>query len=124
MMLVVGGQGSGKRDFVHSLGFRDDEMSASPDGGPVLLDLHELLRDAPSVDDSLFASLLKKRVVVCAEVGCGIVPMSASDRAWRDRVGRTCARLAGEAEQVVRLCCGIPQYLKGEPTGDLKGGRE
>lgn len=114
MILIVGGQGSGKRDFVRSLGFTDADCGTSLEGAsPVLLDLHLLVKDIPAVSDETFANLQSRRVVVCNEVGCGIVPVSADDRAWRDRVGRTCARLARDADRVVRLCCGIPQDLKG-----------
>lgn len=113
MILVVGGQGSGKRDFVRALGYQDDDMSDSLAGTePVLVDLHILLKDLSLVSEEAFADLLGKAVVVCNEVGCGVVPMEASDRAWRDRVGRTCARLARDATRVVRMCCGIPADLK------------
>lgn len=116
MILVVGGQGSGKRDYVRSLGFDDADMSGSPHDGPVLVDLHLLLRDGDFLSDAVFDALLEKQVVVCNEVGCGVVPMAAEERAWRDRVGRTCARLAVKASRVVRMCCGIPQFLKDEPV--------
>lgn len=109
MILVIGGQSSGKRDYVRSLGFTDDDAS-------VLFDLHLLLKDTPEVTDALFETLAHKRVVTCNETGCGIVPMDASERAYRDRVGRTCARLAERAKRVVRLTCGIPLCIKNEES--------
>lgn len=116
MILVVGGQGSGKCGFVRDLGFDDADMTASLTGAePVLVDLHQILRDDGLVPDAVAEAAADKKVVVCNEVGCGVVPMTASERAWRDRVGRTCARIAVRADTVVRMCCGIPQYLKGRP---------
>lgn len=105
MILVVGGQGAGKRRYAAELGFSEEDVFA---------DLHVFLKECEDVDDTLLENLLRKKVVICNEVGCGVVPMDAAERAWRDRVGRTCARLAARAERVVRLCCGIPIVIKDE----------
>lgn len=118
MILIIGGQGAGKRRYAMELGFREEDMAfAELDHRPVLVDLHLLLRHGftgTDVTDDVFAPLLRKDVIICNEVGCGVVPLDAEDRAWRERVGRLCTRLAGRAERVVRVCCGIPLCLKGE----------
>ncbi len=54
-----------------------------------------------------------ERIVVSNEVGYGIVPMEAKERAWREACGRACTVLASHAEEVVRVCCGIGTKLKG-----------
>lgn len=115
MILVVGGLGAGKRDFVSQvLGYGEADMAcAALDHLPVLLDLHELIRTEGGFREEWLAPLLAKDIVVCCEVGCGVVPLSAVERAWREAVGRTCTRLAAEAEVVVRIVCGLPQVLKG-----------
>lgn len=111
MILVVGGIASGKRSYVRSLGYDDAQMSESlASDAPVLLALEELLRKGPLSSDEREA-LMRKRVVVCCEVGQGVVPMDAGERAWRELVGRTCAELASRSERVVRLVCGIPTDL-------------
>lgn len=51
-------------------------------------------------------------VIVTDEVGYGIVPMDAEERAWRESCGRVCTALASCAEEVVRVCCGIGTRLK------------
>ena len=51
-------------------------------------------------------------VVICTDISCGIVPMSPQDREWREAVGRSMAVLSREAEEVVRVFCGIPTVLK------------
>ena len=112
MVLVIGGLASGKRAYVRSLGFRDDEMDGRVDSElPVLYGLEELLRAGP-LDEEQLAALTRRAVVVCCEVGQGVVPIDADERAWRERVGRTCAELAAQAERVVRMVCGIPLTIQ------------
>ena len=115
MILVIGGAYSGKREYVVSkLGFSEADISNDVGGNtPVLSDLHQLLREAEDTD-ALILRLLEKKVVICDEVGCGIVPAERADRIWRERVGRTCCLLAEHAEAVVRLNCGIASVIKGE----------
>lgn len=111
MLLVVGGIASGKHTYVHSLGFAPEDCSASPhDATPVLHGLEELLREG-ELDERDFEAVAAKQVVICREVGLGVVPLGADERAWRERVGRTCGRLAKRADRVVRLVCGIPVTL-------------
>ena len=50
--------------------------------------------------------------VICDEVGCGVVPVNAEERFWRDAVGRAGCRAAAEADSVVRIVCGIAIPLK------------
>lgn len=115
MILVVGGFGSGKRDYVLSLGYGDENISASLAGeAPVLVDAQELVRDE-GVDVQELAELVasSREVVVCQEVGSGIVPLDKAERLWRERAGELSKTLADKADSVVRLVCGIPQVLKG-----------
>ena len=51
-------------------------------------------------------------VLICDEIGCGIVPMDAFERRWREETGRLCCRLAARAERVERVCCGLAQTIK------------
>lgn len=113
MVLVVGGLASGKRSYVRSLGYADSSLSRSPEvDAPVLCELEELLR-AGALDDRTFELVASKEVVICSEVGLGVVPLDAGERAWRELVGRTCAELAARADRVVRMVCGIPVAIKG-----------
>lgn len=58
-----------------------------------------------------------KRTIISDEIGCGIVPICAQDRQWRETVGRACCILAEQAERVDRVICGVGIRLKegGEP---------
>lgn len=119
MILVVGGIGSGKRSYARSLGYAPADMSSDVgDGCPVLLDAQDLVRDA-TVDVPELATRVTatKQVVLCQEVGSGIVPIDADERAWRERVGALSRELASRADAVVRMSCGIPQHLKGASDG-------
>ena len=77
------------------------ETSHSP-----LDDLQEKLR-------SLADRLSQKEVVIATETGCGVIPLDPQERRNREAAGRLSCLLAERAETVVRVCCGIPQVLKG-----------
>lgn len=113
MILLIGGMAAGKRSFVcQRLGYRPDQIAvACLDERPVVADLQELLRQYDP--EQLLPILRQKQVVICNEVGSGVVPLAEQERAWREAVGRLCCRLAAEADTVVRLVCGLPMVLKG-----------
>lgn len=67
--------------------------------------------DLPALADELAA---RYEVVIATEVGAGVVPIGPLERRGRERAGRLACLLAERATTVVRLCCGIPQALKGE----------
>ncbi len=54
----------------------------------------------------------KDRIVIIEDISQGVVPIDTKERAWREANGRVMAYLAGEAETVTRVFCGIPQRLK------------
>lgn len=113
MILVIGGVAAGKRTYVERyLGISRTEVAeAELDDRPAVCNVQELLREESI--EALLPKLLKKRVVICDEVGSGVVPLDAGDRAWREAVGRLCSELSMEAEAVVRVFCGIPTVIKG-----------
>jgi len=115
MILITGGIGSGKRSFViDDLGYRAEDLSADvSDDSPVFYGLHDLIRERGSLNEETRSVLLRKEVVVCDEVGCGVVPLDEQVRKWRDEVGRAQTSLATEASTVIRMVCGIPQLIKG-----------
>lgn len=116
MILIVGGIGSGKRDFVlQDLGFREQDISSDLDEAvPVVADLQELIRAQGALSEAHIDALCEKQVVMCDDVGCGVVPISHDERNWRDEVGRTTVLLAKQADCVVRMICGIAQVIKGD----------
>lgn len=60
-------------------------------------------------------SLLKDHedcIIVSNEVGYGLVPIDAFERAYREAVGRVNCYLARKASQVIRIICGIGTNIK------------
>lgn len=54
----------------------------------------------------------KDSVFICEDMFCGVVPLGADMRAWREMTGRTCSYLSSEAVKVIRIFCGLEQVLK------------
>ena len=54
------------------------------------------------------------KVVICDELGCGIVPVDRADEDWRESTGRLCCDLAAQADRVILVRCGISRTIKGE----------
>jgi adenosyl cobinamide kinase/adenosyl cobinamide phosphate guanylyltransferase len=113
VILVVGGAGAGKRDYVKTLGWDDASIADGKlDDRPVLVNLQRIVFDNPEDTQALLEPLARKAVVACDEVGGGIIPLDRRDRDARDACGRLCCRLAQRAERVVRVVCGIPVTIK------------
>lgn len=56
--------------------------------------------------------LWQQSILLCRDLSCGVVPMGADRRAWRQETGRLLQYLAGEAGQVSRIFCGLEMRLK------------
>ncbi len=68
------------------------------------LDAEEYLKEHRSEwEDSVF---------ICEDIFCGVVPLGADMRAWREMTGRMCSYLSSEAKTVTRVFCGLEQVLK------------
>ena len=115
MILIVGGRAAGKRALAASLGYYEDQMTCDPEQSvPVFLDAQEAARGLDKEGLAALADALAQReVVICTEVGAGVVPIDPEERAFRESAGRLAVALADRAACVVRVVCGIPQVLKG-----------
>ena len=51
-------------------------------------------------------------ILICDELGNGIVPLEKMERIWREQTGRLMIELAKQAERVERILCGLGQQLK------------
>jgi len=85
----------------------------------VYTDFHETIRHAvlmkgkdPREFAREFCHAHPDAVVAANEVGAGVVPMQAEDRAFREAVGRVLCVIAQEAESVTRCVCGIGVRIK------------
>lgn len=62
--------------------------------------------------NALAEELSGHEVVIATEVGGGVVPVNAQERAAREAAGRLSCLLAQRADRVVRVFCGLPMVLK------------
>ncbi len=118
MILIIGGVASGKRTFARSLGFTEKDFAdAVLDDRPAVYNVERLVAQlGPDADVcALVEALASKDIVICDEVGSGVVPAEKDARLFRENVGRLCEGLSGRADAVVRCVCGIPTWLKGSP---------
>lgn len=51
-------------------------------------------------------------IVTADAIGCGIVPMEAFERDYRETDGRVCQQIAAFAEEVHRVICGLGMRIK------------
>jgi adenosylcobinamide kinase/adenosylcobinamide-phosphate guanylyltransferase len=124
LILIIGGAAQGKLAYALSAfgltrndaacGFLDAEKKAIFDG------LHQAVRAALAAGEDPQAAMEQvlavnpSLIVICDEIGCGVVPLLPEQREWREAVGRLCCTLASRADQVIRVFCGLPMILKGE----------
>ncbi|MDD4074780.1 MAG: bifunctional adenosylcobinamide kinase/adenosylcobinamide-phosphate guanylyltransferase [Eubacteriales bacterium] len=114
MLFVTGGASSGKRAYLKTLGYADEDMAdAVIDARPVVYNVQAMAARDPENCMELLEALLQKEVVVCDEVGGGVIPATPRERAIREQTGRLSILLAQSAQRVVRLVCGVPTVLKG-----------
>ncbi len=52
-------------------------------------------------------------VVICNEVGCGIIPSEKNEREYREAIGRIACCIAKKADVVYRVEAGIASRIKG-----------
>ena len=108
MIFVTGPLFSGKQDYIcGALGIGGAEFREN-----CVRDVHLLAGKTENLEQ-LADSLAEKRVVIATEVGCGVVPADPEERRKREAAGRLAVLLASRADTVVRVCCGLPQILKG-----------
>lgn len=131
MRLIIGGYWQGKLAYVmgkypkDSLTVLDGEKMAEdgfpktyPEGPLAVNHFHNWVRRRmadggfPEEEIRDFVEQHPDCTIISDEVGNGIVPVDAFEREYRERTGRILAELAGQAEEVERVICGIGQKIK------------
>jgi len=108
MIFVTGPLFAGKREYIRAaLDLSEAELAAR-----AVWDVQELAfgADLPALADALS----QKDIVIATEIGGGLIPLEREAREKREAAGRLACLLAQRADTVVRVCCGLPQVLKGE----------
>ena len=120
MILIIGGAYQGKLDFAKSaFGIADQDVYTCTDGtidfSKRCLYHMEAFTFHHSDPITYFQTHRKQwqdSILICQDIFCGVVPMGAENRAWRQKTGRLCQYLSQEASQVSRIFCGLEQRLK------------
>ncbi|MCD8120405.1 MAG: bifunctional adenosylcobinamide kinase/adenosylcobinamide-phosphate guanylyltransferase [Lachnospiraceae bacterium] len=90
----------------------------------VINHFHLILRKMPESDIPLFLEELYEKnpdvIIICDEVGNGIVPVEKEERLYREQVGRSCQWLAAKSRRVVRIVCGCKQVIKEQTDREKK----
>ena len=121
MIFVTGPMFSGKREYIKSaLNLSDEEFAER-----AVWNVEGLVSEKAVTLEALADELASKEIVIADEIGCGLVPLDASEREKRERAGRLACMLAERADTVIRVVCGCPQVLKGaggicEISGEFK----
>ena len=136
MELVIGGCYQGKLDYIKErlasenrpLG---DAQICCPDTDTslahvrgekicVLYGLHQYVKKylqgegLPILEQEVFRLLTEnpKLIIICDEVGSGVVPILKEETCYREAVGRLLCSLAKHAEKVTRIMAGMPMRIK------------
>ena len=111
MIFVTGPLFAGKQEYIMQvLGWDEEKFETS-----AVRDVQNLAADMDMEQlPALADRLAEKKVVIATEIGGGVVPVDPAERRDREAAGRLACLLAGRADTVIRVCCGLPRFLKGE----------
>ena len=124
MVLIIGGAYQGKLDYalenypgksVIQCSIENPEMDLSED---IINSLHLMvLAQTRAGLDTLgylreILPKLKGKILICDDISCGVVPVEHETRIWRETMGRSLTLLSKNADEVVRVFCGIGSRIK------------
>lgn len=131
MILIIGGFAQGKLHYVkqnyahledgREVPVLDGTLKLPSETGAaqvIVNHLHCYIREQlrqGTDPEKMIVDFLEKHpecILICDEIGNGIVPMEAEERIYRERTGRILEQLAAQADEVVRVVCGIGQRIK------------
>ena len=120
MILIIGGAYQGKLDFAkEAFGITDSDVHIC-DAGDIdfskrcIYKIEEFTYTHPDPIGYFQAhrEQWQDSILILQDIFCGVVPMGAENRAWRQKTGRLSQYLSREATQVSRIFCGLEQRLK------------
>ena len=119
MILVIGGAYQGKLAYVkekypektvYQCDAENPEMELSAD---IINSMHLMVLAQIRAGIDTLAYLhkmlpqLKGKIIICDDISCGVVPINAETRHWRETIGRSLALISKNADEVIRVFCGI-----------------
>lgn len=127
MKLIIGGTAQGKLEYVllkHDVQKNMVWDSVLPNdmklnGNIVIINhFHQWVKSrmisggCPEDEIMSFLDCNEDCIIICDEIGNGIVPIDPFEREYRERMGWILVQLAKRAEEVERIICGIGQKIK------------
>ena len=129
MELYIGGYAQGKLEYVKAKhpgcrvyeNLEDLKISEKSKSTKVLYNLHLIIKKKiadGTTPETIQAEIMNitdccpDLIIICDEIGCGIVPVDETERLYRELTGRILVEIAKKADRVVRISCGIPQAIK------------
>lgn len=119
MLFVIGGAYQGKLDYVKErFGIDDSEIfTCTEDSAPdfskrVIYHYEKYVMYAVRNGEEPFCGFADNQIVIMDDLNCGVVPVDAGIRAYREAAGRAGCALTRRADEVVRIFCGLPKMLK------------
>ena len=127
MKLIIGGYSQGKLNYVLQKQSSDDCVvwdgippcdKEGQDKTVIINHFHNWVKERmmhggyPEKEIIAFLQKYPESIIISDEIGNGIVPINGFEREYRERTGRILVGLANQAEEVVRVLCGIGQKIK------------
>lgn len=132
MILIIGGRSQGKSAFAHENyggdafimdGLQDiikgwlaclpaDHAEKLAEKGRAGADESQSDILSRAFMEDVMSDVPDDAVVICDEVGCGIVPLDRAERLYRDVAGHVCCAVAARADSVIRVFCGTGIKIK------------
>lgn len=120
MILIIGGAYQGKLDFTkETFGITDGDVYICSEGEIDFskrciykMEAFTAQHKDPIGYFEFHREEWQDSILILQDIFCGVVPMGAENRAWRQRTGRLAQYLSKEANQVSRIFCGLEQRLK------------
>lgn len=120
MILIIGGAYQGKREFAKErFALNEEDVFTCTPGKidfskPCIDKIEQFTLDCanPVAFFQENRELWQDSVLILEDIFCGVVPMGAEKRRWRQNTGRLAQYLAKEASSVRRIFCGLEQRLK------------
>ena len=126
MRLIIGGAFQGKKEYVkEQFGIMEHQITdgAEADFDAIfrcvcMTQFHQWVKRGLQEGwnfDGLEERLLNENpqvILVSNELGYGVVPVDQFDRAYREKTGRVCCKVAQAAQEVHRVVCGLGTVIK------------
>lgn len=124
MNLIIGGAYQGKREFAKSTFSLEEAKIYTCQGAEIdfsyscidCLEEFTLACVRGGMDPIAYFRAHEAQwqgsTLICQDIFCGVVPLEAELRQWRNVTGQLCQYLSKRAQRVSRVFCGLEQRLK------------